>query len=460
MRSPRPPGADLAPPDPDPARAIRRALTEALRAAAIKAPTCLVAAVSGGPDSVCLGHAAAVWAKACNSRLIIAHFDHRLRPDSASDAEFAAGLARSWDVEFQLGQAPAPPADWAGRSPELWARRQRWGFLESCARSHGAAAVLTAHHLGDQAETLLLRLLRGSGSAGLGAMPVVDDRFEPPRVRPLLGIRRQVISGYLDAEHLPFRSDPTNLEPSTDRNRIRLQVLPLLEQIRPGAPNTIARAAENLRFESELLANLADAARPRAGVRPFAGAFEFEAARFAGIEKALQMLLLRNLCAEISGQVPRRAVLGAAQAFSGGSGPASLRLTPAVVMERSRGHCLLRPKGWNPPAAPPSRKLDLGSEGPIQFRNYRFWLRSEAVPGAAGAQAALHLPPGSETIELAAIPPSNAMLADLPHWRRNVTPGLFVGNRLLWGLGLGIIPEPLPAGSPPIAVTLQWELVN
>lgn len=437
-------------------RAIQRAVNQVLAGIVPEGPARLVVAISGGPDSVCLAHAAAAWARPRGCRLIAAHFDHRLRPDSPDDAEFVAGLAGAWGIEFEIGRAETVPAFAAGRSPEGWARRVRWEFLEGCARRHGAAAILTAHHLGDQAETLLLRLLRGSGSAGLAGMPVVSPGFDPPRVRPLLGSERAAIGAYLAENSLPHRTDPSNLEPSTDRNRIRLGVLPLLEQIRPGAQTTLARAAENLRAESELLSDLAEAALPRARGGEYFGAFEFDAARFGRLEDVLQRLLLRNLCARVSGQVPRRSVLAAAMAFAGGRGPAQMQLTPGAAIERSRGNCLLRAAGWQPPSPPPSRRIRPADPDPVNFLGLGFRLRAGTWSGPGG-RARLQLPECLTGAEIAALPPATRALDNLPRWRRPATPGLFLEGRLVWGLGLGVVPGPLPQGAAPTEFTLGWE---
>ncbi len=437
-------------------RTIHRAVNEVLRAVVPEGPSCLVVAVSGGPDSVCLGHATAAWARSNGVRLIAAHFDHRLRPDSGADAEFVAALAGSWGIESEIERAQPPPGVAAGRSPEAWARRVRWEFLEECARRRGAAAVLTAHHLGDQAETLLLRLLRGSGSAGLAGMPPVAAGFDPPRVRPLLGIDRTTIRAYLAEHDLPHRTDPTNLEPSTDRNRIRLDVMPLLEQLRPGAPATIARAAENLRAEADLLADLAESALPRAGVREYSGAYEIDSEKFSGLEGVLQQLLLRNLCSRSTGRFPRRSVLAAAGVFVRGDGPAEMQLAPGVAIERSRGRCLLRPAGWRAPSPPPPRKIGPADPEPVGFLGYRFRLRA-GKRSAPGGNAQLQLPASLEAAAIAAIPPSTRALADLPRWRRAATPGLYVEGRLIWGLGLGVAPGALPQGVSAAPFTLHWD---
>ena len=440
--------------------AIRRAVGRALDDPALAAPRCLVVAVSGGPDSVCLGHAVATWARARGCRVIAAHFDHRLRPDSKVDAEFVAALAADWGVEFELGRAE-PEADIdSGRSPERWARRMRWGFLETCARRHAAAAILTAHHMGDQAETVLLRLLRGSGSTGLAGMSGLAAQFDPPRVRPLLGVRRAAIESYLAAHRLPRRNDPTNLEPTTDRNRIRLKVLPLLEEIRPGAQSTIARAAEILRAESELLDDLADAAWPAARVREYFGSFEFDCEGFAGLPATLQQVLLRSICTRLCGQAPRRSVLARACRFASGVGPGVLQLAAGIRLERSRGRCLLQPEDWEPPAAPPHQPIAPGDADPVSFLGYRFWLRQGVEPNPGGGRVALRLPSGAEGTELAAIDPSSKVLGSLPRWLRPASPGLFLRGRLIWGLGLGVVAARLPPEGSPTAFTLSWEPVN
>ena len=439
-----------------PARAISRAVRQTLSGVVTEPLPCLVVAVSGGPDSVCLGHATAAWARDNQCRLIAAHFDHRLRPDSLADAKFVAGLARDWGIEIEIGRADPEYSTATGRSPETWARQVRWEFLEACARRHQAAAILTAHHLGDQAETLLLRLLRGSGSAGLGGMPQVAAGFDPPRVRPLLGIDRAAIAAYLAEHDLEHRNDPSNHEPNTDRNRIRLSVLPLLEQIRPGARRTLARAAENLRVESELLADLVEAALPRAGVRDYFGAFEFDAARFSRLDDVLQPLLLRSLCAKSCGQFPRRSVLSAARVFARGSGPAQMQLTPSSVIERSRGKCLLRPSRWRPPSPPPARRIRPAAPESVTFLGLRLWLRP-GVRSGPGGNASLRLPASLTEAEIAAVSPSTPALADLPSWRRPLTPGLYVGGRLAWGLGLGVVPGLLPRGAATAPFTLSWD---
>jgi tRNA(Ile)-lysidine synthetase-like protein len=438
-------------------RIIQQAVNKVLSGICAERPDCLLVAISGGPDSVCLGHAAAVWARSNDRRLIAAHFDHRLRPDSSADAEFVAALAGDWGIEFEVGRAEPAPAIAGGRSPEGWARQVRWEFLESCSRRHRAGAILTAHNLGDQAENLLLRLLRGSGSAGLAGMPAVAAGFDPPRVRPLLGIERAAIRAYLSDHNLPHRTDPSNLEPSTDRNRIRLGVLPLLEQIRPGAQITLARAAENLRVESDLLAGLAEAALPRAGIREYHGAFEFESRRFDRLEGVLQLLLLRNLCFRASGRYPRRSVLAAAKTFAAGSGPAEMQLAPGVAIERSRGSCLLRPARWRPPAPPSPGKIRLADPEPVPFLDYRFWLRPGNRAGP-GDSVRLQLPASLNEFDIAAVRPSTQALADLPRWRRSATPGLYLEDRLIWGHGLGVVPGPLPRGATPAPFTLCWDL--
>lgn len=186
----------------------------------------VVLAVSGGADSVALLRAAAqLRLSDATGKLVVAHFDHRLREDSALDAEFVAELARQLALPAVLGASTGP----AGGQEER-AREQRYAFLESVSRQMGARYVATAHTADDQAETVLHRILRGTGLAGLGGIPRART-FYPgvALIRPLLGIRRQTLREYLHGLGQPFRSDPTNQLLHYTRNRLRHQLIPQLE---------------------------------------------------------------------------------------------------------------------------------------------------------------------------------------------------------------------------------------
>lgn len=449
---------------------IAGALADVLQRARITAPTKLLVAVSGGPDSVCLGHATTTWARQRRVGVELAHFDHRWRPDSGLDRQLVADLARRWNCGFTSAAADDLVTPVAGQSAELLARNQRWEFLEETARSCGAEAILSGHHLGDQAETLLLRLLRGAGARGLAAMPEINSSASPPRLRPLLAVERRQILAYLAEFDLPYRLDPSNDEPIGDRNRIRQAVMPALRAIRPGVERTIARAAQNLREEAEALDICARLAFGQAGAEHYFGAYEFSRAGLAGIESGLGRLLLRDLAGRVSGQYPRRDPLEAALRFALESdrGPASFPLTPLTRIERSRGRLLVCASNWRPPrllaggclAVPGSLRLPdpaltltltatVAAEGP----------RSADGPGAVNRVVLLLEPP----LEALTLEPAAAMevsLAGLPSWRRAAAFGLRYRGRTVYVSGLPVPRLSLRGGPACLAVAISWQFAH
>ncbi|MCC9078303.1 tRNA lysidine(34) synthetase TilS [Litorilinea aerophila] len=232
--------------------------------AATSAGTTVLVGVSGGGDSVCLLHALHQVADLWQLHLHVAHLDHSLRPDSAEDAAFVAGLADQLGLPCHSRRLSPQELTHRPEGPEAAARRLRYRFLGEVARAitppGQPPVVAVAHHQDDQAETLLMNLLRGSGLAGLGAMawvgPLPDDSPTNPSrspvylVRPLLGVRRAAIRAYLEAFGLPWREDPSNHDLSFLRNRIRHQLLPELATINPRVVETLARTADLLAQEA------------------------------------------------------------------------------------------------------------------------------------------------------------------------------------------------------------------
>lgn len=192
----------------------------------------VVVALSGGLDSVVLLHLLR-FVEPGRLRLHAAHFDHRMRPDSRADADWARGLCLAWGVPLEIGVANAPARG------EADARALRHSFLRDVAATLGADRIATAHHADDQAETVLFRLIRGSGLLGAAGIPARNGIL----VRPLLPFRRAQLEAWARAAGIAYRLDPTNLDARFDRNRIRNEVLPLLESIRPGAAASLARFA-------------------------------------------------------------------------------------------------------------------------------------------------------------------------------------------------------------------------
>ncbi len=202
----------------------------------------VVLAVSGGADSMALLRLAAVLASERLERVAVAHFDHRLRPDSTADAEFVVAACGALGFGCRVGVWADPPAIDRG-GMEAAARRARYLFLAQAAAECGFRSVATAHTADDQAETILHRVLRGTGLRGLaGIRPARPLSPEITLVRPLLEVRRSELVEYLTTIGQPFRTDPTNLDRRRTRNRLRHELLPLLsEQFNPQAGAALAR---------------------------------------------------------------------------------------------------------------------------------------------------------------------------------------------------------------------------
>lgn len=201
----------------------------------------IVVAFSGGPDSTSLLHGLARLAPARGLPLLAAHLDHGLDPGSEARAAAARRLAERLGVECVADRQPVRARQ--GESPEAAARRVRYRFLEEVRRAHAGRWIATAHHRDDQAETVLLRLLQGTGLEGLAGIRPIHGRV----VRPFLDLDPAELAAFLDSglpEPLAPTVDPTNRDLRVPRNRVRHALLPALESADPGATESLARLAE------------------------------------------------------------------------------------------------------------------------------------------------------------------------------------------------------------------------
>jgi tRNA(Ile)-lysidine synthase len=225
------------------------AVDRGLRAAGAPPPgSVLVVGLSGGADSVALTDALASMRRRRGFRLVAAHLDHGLRPDSAEDAAFCETLCRSLDVPLRTGRADVRARARREKGGlEQAARRERYAFLRRVASEEGASSIAVAHTRDDQAETLLLRLLRGAGATGLAGMrPRSGDL-----VRPLLDVSREEVLAHLHERGLAWREDPSNADLAHRRNRVRHELLPYLEaRFNPAVRAALARTAALLGDEA------------------------------------------------------------------------------------------------------------------------------------------------------------------------------------------------------------------
>ena len=213
----------------------------------------VLCAVSGGLDSMCLLD---YMTRQKGFSVTAAHFNHQLRGAEADrDESFVRDYCAKHGIPFVSGSGDVRAfAEKEGLSIEEAARRLRYDFLKETAEENGADAILTAHHADDNAETVLLSLIRGTGSAGLAGIPQVRGNI----CRPFLRIPRAELAEYAAAHDIPYVEDSTNADPSAAaRNALRGTVMPVLRQLNPRFAENIARTSAILREESDALESMA-----------------------------------------------------------------------------------------------------------------------------------------------------------------------------------------------------------
>ena len=285
-----------------------------------------LAMVSGGPDSVALlrvildlgGEPAAL------------HVDHGLREGSREDAEFVVGLCDRLGVRCEVRRLRLE----GGANLQERARRERYRLAEEVAGRLGLGTVATGHTADDVAETVLMNLARGTGLRGLAGIPPVRGRVE----RPLIERTRREILAYLAELNQPYLTDPTNLTGKYARNRVRLEVLPVLQELYPGATRNLARAASLAREDLETLEGLVEGVFQLRGEEvsvPLGALLELTPAlRRHAVRRAYSTVLPD---APPLGSVLVEAVLGLAE---GGEGTRTLDLPGGVVVAARGGQDL------------------------------------------------------------------------------------------------------------------------
>jgi len=212
----------------------------------------LVVAVSGGADSVCLLHILMRWRKELGVELHVAHLNHQLRgAESDSDAGYVSDLVSRLDVPATIERRDvAAYRDQKGISLEEAAREVRYSFLAEVASVIGTSKVVVGHTRDDHIETILMHLLRGAGTAGLcglqprSVLPYGESSGQLEVARPLLELTRQETLDYCQRYNLAPRSDSSNVSPSFLRNRVRLELLPVLRSYNPGIDKALLRLAD------------------------------------------------------------------------------------------------------------------------------------------------------------------------------------------------------------------------
>lgn len=211
----------------------------------------LIAAVSGGPDSMAMLHVIRQLTWDWGVRIHVAHFNHMFRGKEAEEeASFVAITAQHMGLDCTVEAYDVPLyLKETGLSPEEGARSLRYDFLQRVADKLNGDFIMTAHHANDQAETVLLHLLRGTGPEGLAAISPREGNL----IRPLLGITKEEIIAYCRENSLAYRLDPSNNEGIYTRNKVRLSLIPYLKQFNPQIVHSLAKTADICRGENDLL---------------------------------------------------------------------------------------------------------------------------------------------------------------------------------------------------------------
>jgi len=415
-----------------------------LPALGLDADAHVLVALSGGMDSVVLLHLLRFTA---GVRVTAAHFDHAMRPASDADARWVRGLCTAWRVPLVEARSDEP------LRTEDDARRARYRFLRDAQAVHSATHVATAHHADDQAETVLFRVLRGTGIAGLSGIP---ERGEGGLLRPLLPFWRAELRAYARENGLRWRCDPTNQALGPARNRIRHDLLPRIEKtLAPAARRSLVRLAGLARIQEDEWAVLAERAAAECVRWEGAGAVLVRD-RLGAYDSPVAARVVRGVLRRF-GVVPGRAGTRSALQFITSAPSGRVHLLPGGthLIRSDLGLARVEPLGDAPPA---DRSLVIGGgEGEGTMRVGGRELRVRWGAGGEGVTvAANRLPltlrgwlPGDRMKTRAGTKKLKKLFleARIPRPRRARTAVLAdAEGRVLWahGLARAADAEPLP----------------
>ncbi len=282
----------------DAEKKIIHAIEAALLRTGVRRGSSILVGLSGGADSIALTCALLDLRGRLGFRLVAAHLNHRIRgAESDRDAEFVRSMCARLGVELIIERADGLDASISNL--EERARDARREFLLRVADRVQADFVALGHHRDDQAETVLMRLMRGAGAAGMAAMA---ERGPGRLIRPMLSISRAEIREYLDARAIPFVEDSSNSSRDILRNRIRAELLPMLERdYAPGLGGRLVELAGEMRSLDDLVTAIA--ARELDAMRVGGGAFDVSG--FGAVNLAVQAVVIRLFLAERMGSLRR-----------------------------------------------------------------------------------------------------------------------------------------------------------
>lgn len=276
-------------------------------------------------------------------RLTAAHFDHAMRATSAGDARWLRGLCTAWQIPLLTERADTPPSGEAG------ARALRYAYLKKAADAVSADAILTAHHADDQAETVLFRIMRGTGITGLAGIAQRRGNI----IRPLLPFLRSELLAYARAHHLQWREDETNRDLRYARNRIRHQVLPLLERTAPGITERLAQLAADAASEEQAWRTILEDVVQDVVTESRKAGFTLARDRLLAYHPHIRARVMRHLLQRLGCRIDRAATRGIVAFAAAGASGTGLALPGHVRFERDLDRLLLhRPEASGADDAP------------------------------------------------------------------------------------------------------------
>lgn len=254
----------------------------------------VIAAVSGGPDSMALLHLLKTMAEELPVAIVAAHANHQFRgAESDAEAELVRRTAEAWGLPLETAElnVPAYIAD-TGMNTQVAAREKRYAFLKEAARRHGSTFLLLGHHAGDQAETVLMRVIRGTGPGGLAGIPYRRKEEDLELIRPLLRITKGELLDYCKRNGVPYAVDSSNGDRHYFRNAVRLDILPMLEKYNPRLQFALARLADMAAVDDDYMEAETWHAFDHL-VSPSGKGFRFQRGAFCRLHIALQRRLIK-----------------------------------------------------------------------------------------------------------------------------------------------------------------------
>lgn len=263
----------------------------------------VLVAVSGGPDSVSALEVLNAIKDEYGLSLHVAHLNHKFRKEADKEAEFVRKLAEERGIASTIEAIDVKSyCIKKGLSKQEGAREVRYNFLKKAADKIGAAKIVTGHTADDQAETFLMRLIRGSGTSGLSAIPPVSGRI----IRPLIEIAKKEAVDYLKKNKIRYVKDPTNIKPVYLRNKIRLELLPLLiKRFNPNIVSALCRESDILREDDAFLNGIADAIFKEIVTVQEKDSITLNYLRFNGLHPAVRKRVIRRAVSELTGSLRR-----------------------------------------------------------------------------------------------------------------------------------------------------------